>query len=108
MDISSLHLISDLLQKDIMDPNAIIMTLAGTIQLGVLWWMKQTWDNQKAFAVETEEKQRVIDKNLNAVFNHLNDFKVEVAKEYASKEDITEIKQLLKDLALDLKAKVDK
>lgn len=108
MDLPSLHLISDFIQKDLMDPTPIIMTLAGTIQLGVLWWMKQTWANQKMLTEQTETQHRAVDTRLNIVFTHLNDFKVSVAKEYASKADITEIKDMLRELSHDLRAKVDK
>lgn len=117
--VSFLTLVSSTPIKDIMDPTTIIMTLAGTIQLGALWWMKQTWDNHKAFTIEMKAEHQRLEtearanndrtaKHLNDVFNHLNEFRVHVATMYTPKSDLAEIKEILHEIQRDMKAKADK
>lgn len=101
-------LISATLQGDAMSADTIIMSLAGAIQLGALWWMKQTWANLTEYKAINDRKHHAIENHTNQVFNTLNDFRVTVAREYASKDDIREIKDLLQELSRDMKAKADK
>lgn len=91
-----------------METQNIIMLLFGAVQAGVLWWMKETWSTQKAFAIELRDVRHDYDAKVTALSTIVNDFKVSVAKEYAAKDDIKEIKELLQQLSRDLNTKADK
>lgn len=91
-----------------MDTNNIIMVLFGIVQAGFAWWMKETWSNQRATNRDLKELRTEYDTKHAALISDVNDFKVSVAKEYASKDDIKEIKELLRQVAADLHLKADK
>lgn len=91
-----------------MDTTTIILSLFAVVQAGLAWWMKETWSNIKDLADEVKQNRNSCELRDQQATKDLNDFRVSVAKEYASKDDIREIKEILQQLSRDLHAKADK